>query len=179
MNLLLTVAEAVETHARLTPHKLGAKDSRRQLSFAQWHERATRLANGLLGLGLAKGDRVALLAYNRVEWLEMYVALARAGLVAVPINFRLTAPEIGYIAADAGVRAFIVQDELAERVEPLREGLALAAGGWVLLGDSPAGAGWTGYEALIASASASLPDCAVRPADMSALMYTSGTTGRP
>ena len=56
-----------------------------------------RLANGLLGLGLAKGDRVALLAYNCVEWLELYVALARAGLVTVPINFRLTPPEIAYI----------------------------------------------------------------------------------
>ena len=105
MNHLLTVADAVATHARLTPHKLGARDSRRELSFAQWHERATRLANGLLGLGLVKGDRVALLAYNRVEWMELYVALARAGLVAVPINFRLTPPEIAYIVQHSGARA--------------------------------------------------------------------------
>ena len=92
MNHLLTVADAVAAHARLRPNKIGARDSRRELTFAQWHERASRLANGLLALGLAKGDRVALLAFNCVEWMEIYVALARAGLVAVPINFRLTAP---------------------------------------------------------------------------------------
>ena len=83
MNHLLTVADAVATHARLQPQKLGARDSRRSLSFAQWHDRATRLANALLALGLSPGDRVALLAYNCVEWMEIYVALARAGLVAV------------------------------------------------------------------------------------------------
>lgn len=178
MNHLLTVAGAVETHARLTPHKLGARDSQRSLSFAAWHDRATRLANGLLGLGLAKGDRVALLAYNCVEWMEMYVALARAGLVAVPINFRLTAPEIGYIAAHCEARAFIVQHELVERVEPLRADLPLVPGGWVRFG-APAGPGWTDYEALIGAAGAALPALDVRPGDPCALMYTSGTTGRP
>ena len=115
MNHLLTLAAAVATQARLNPHKLGARDSHRALTFAQWHERATRLANGLLSLGLAKGDRVALLAYNCVEWMEMYAALARAGLVAVPINFRLTAPEIAYIAGHSEARAFIVQHDLLDR----------------------------------------------------------------
>ena len=90
---LLTLSEAVATHARLQPSKTGARDSRRALSFARWDERASRLANGLLGLGLAKGDRVAVLAYNCVEWMEIYVGLARAGLLAVPINFRLVGPE--------------------------------------------------------------------------------------
>ena len=91
MSQLLTVAEVVAAQARLQPGKIGARDSRRSLTFAQWNERASRLANALLGLGLAKGDRVALLAYNCVEWMELYVALARAGLVAVPVNFRLVA----------------------------------------------------------------------------------------
>jgi acyl-CoA synthetase (AMP-forming)/AMP-acid ligase II len=94
MDHLLTISDAVATHAFLYPAKLGAKDSRRTLTYAQWHERATHLAHGLIGLGLQKGDRVGILAYNRIEWMEIYVALARAGLVAVPINFRLTAPEI-------------------------------------------------------------------------------------
>ena len=73
-------------------------------------------------LGLAKGDRVAILAYNCVEWMEIYVALAKAGLVAVPINFRLVGPEIRYIVDDAEARAFIVQDDLLDQVEgdPLR-----------------------------------------------------------
>ena len=178
MNHLLTVADAVATHARLTPNKLGARDSRRELSFARWHERATRLANGLLGLGLVKGDRVALLAYNRVEWMELYVALARAGLVAVPINFRLTPPEIAYIVQHSGARACVVQDELVDQVETVRGELDLLPQGAVCLGERAA-PGWTGYEALMAAASDQDPGVAVKPTDPCALMYTSGTTGRP
>ena len=179
MNHLLTVADAVATHARLHPHKLGARDSHRALTFAQWHERATRLANGLLSLGLVKGDRVALLAYNCVEWMELYAGLARAGLVAVPINFRLTAPEIAYIAGHSEARAFIVQDELLDRVEPVRDELpAVLPKGWIHFGGQ-APARWQGYEALINGASAGPCDMRVLPGDPCALMYTSGTTGRP
>ncbi|HEX5847068.1 MAG TPA: AMP-binding protein, partial [Rhodoplanes sp.] len=61
------------------------------------NDRACRLANALIGLGLKKGDRVAVLAYNCLEWLEIYAAVAKAGLVVVPVNFRLVGPEIRYI----------------------------------------------------------------------------------
>ena len=178
MNHLLTVADAVAAHARLQPHKIGARDSRRALSFAQWHERASRLANGLLALGLAKGDRVALLAYNCVEWMEMYVALARAGLVAVPINFRLTAPEVAYIASHCEARAFIAQGELRDRVDSIRAGLAIEPQAYVSI-DPSVTIGWQDYEALIEAAGNETPAEPVRPADPCALMYTSGTTGRP
>ena len=178
MNYLLTVAEAVAAHARLHPDKIGARDSQRSLTFSQWHERASRLANGLLALGLVKGDRVALLAYNCIEWMEMYAALARAGLVAVPINFRLTAPEIAYIASHCEARAFIVQQELRGSVESIRSELAIEPHAYISIGTVPQ-TGWQDYEALIAAAGTQDPPVAVRPADTCALMYTSGTTGRP
>ena len=178
MNHLLTVADAVAAHARLQPHKIGARDSRRALSFSEWHQRASRLANGLLALGLVKGDRVALLAYNCIEWLEMYAALARAGLVAVPINFRLTAPEIAYIASHCEARAFIVQQELLDRVESIRCELPIEPHAYISIG-APAPTGWQDYEALIAAADTREVPEPVRPADPCALMYTSGTTGRP
>ena len=117
MSQLLHLGEVVSRNARLFPNKLGARDLARSLTYRQWNERSCRLANALLGMGLAKGDRVAILAYNCVEWLEIYVALAKAGLVAVPINFRLVGSEIRYIVDDAEARAFIVQDDLVDRVE--------------------------------------------------------------
>ena len=175
---LLTAAEAVSTHARLTPRKLGARDSRRSLDFAAWNERASRLANGLLGLGLVKGDRVALLAYNCVEWMEIYIALARAGLVAVPINFRLTGPEIAYIVAHSEARACIVQSDLIDRIDSVQEGLPIEAQRRIQFGGE-APRGWQDYEALIDAAPASDPAVRVGPDDPCALMYTSGTTGRP
>jgi fatty-acyl-CoA synthase len=178
MSTLPDIGRIVAAHARLRPHKIGTRDSRRTLTFAQWNARACRLANGLLARGLAPGDRVALLAYNRVEWMEMYVALAKAGLVAVPLNFRLVGPEIRYIVEHCRARAIIVQDTLAERVEPLRGELDLATDAFIHLGETTP-AGWTGYEALIAASSETEPAVDVRPTDRWALMYTSGTTGKP
>ena len=178
MNHLLTVADAVAAHARLQPNKIGARDSRRALTFAQWHERAGRLASGLLALGLVKGDRVALLAFNCVEWMEIYVALARAGLVAVPINFRLTAPEIAYIASHCEARAFIAQGELQGRVDSIRAELGISPQAYIGI-ELEVASGWQGYEALIEAAESDKPAELVGPADPCALMYTSGTTGRP
>ena len=178
MSHLLTVSDAIASHARLQPDKVGCRDSKRALTFAEWDGRASRLANGLRRLGLAQGDRVVLLAYNCVEWLELYVGLARAGLVAVPVNFRLTAPEIAYIVEHSEARAIIVQDELRDRVEALRADSAIDADRWIHFGAATPD-GWQGYEALIAGAHAEGAARDVKPQDPFALMYTSGTTGRP
>ena len=178
MNLLMNISEAVATHARLAPHKLGARDSQRGLSYAQWNTRATQLANGLRGLGLQKGDKVALLAYNCIEWMEIYAALARAGLVAVPINFRLTPSEIEYIGQHSDAMAFIVQDELIDKVEPIKSQLKILNKTYLAFGTNVP-SGWTHYESLINSAPTYIQPIEVLPTDMSALMYTSGTTGKP
>jgi len=178
MSPLLTLAESVAAHARTQPDKIAARDGRRALSYGAWNERASRLANALLGLGLDKGDRVALLAYNALEWVEIYAALARAGLVAVPINFRLSGAEVAYIVQHAEARAFIVQDDLRERVEGIRAELPIAAGRYLHFGAATP-ARWRSYEALIEAASPVAPAATVQAQDLFALMYTSGTTGRP
>jgi acyl-CoA synthetase (AMP-forming)/AMP-acid ligase II len=179
MRPVLNLGEIVAAHARLNPGKIGARDSKRAMTFREWNDRACRLANALLGLGLRKGDRVGLLAYNRVEWMELYIALAKAGLVAVPINFRLVTPEVKYIAEHCEAKAMIVQDELASVVEPLRGALAIPDKAWIMIGDGKPPAGWTGYEALIETGTDGEPGIPVAPHDTWALMYTSGTTGKP
>ncbi len=178
MSTVLNLAQAVRAYARLQPDKIGARDSRRALTFAQWNTRACRLANALGARGLRKGDRVALLAHNRVEWMEMYIGLGKAGLVAVPVNFRLVAPEIRYIAEHCHARAMIVEDELVERVDALRGELDIAPDRWIRIGENSL-AGWSDYEALVFGGSDAEPDVDVAPADTWALMYTSGTTGKP
>jgi len=178
MRPVLNLGEIVAAHARLLPEKIGTRDSRRAMTFNEWNARACKLANALLDLGLTKGDRVALLAYNRVEWMELYIALAKAGLVAVPINFRLVTPEIQYIAEHCEAKAIVVQDELAPQVESLRGKLAIPEKGWIHIGDTTP-AGWTAFEALVERGAAREPGTEVDPADTWALMYTSGTTGKP
>lgn len=178
MSHLLTLSEAIASHARLQPDKVGTRDSKRSLTFASWNDRATRLANGLLALGLSKGDRVVLLAYNCIEWMEIYVALARAGLVAVPVNFRLLPADIAYIALHSEAKAVIAQDDLRSNVEPIRCDLAIEPRCWIHFG-APTPPDWTGYEELMAAASSTPPTVITEPQDPFALMYTSGTTGRP
>ena len=178
MSQFLTLSDAIATHARLMPQKIGARDSRRSLSFASWNERASRLADGLLNTGLRSGDRVGLLAYNCLEWMEIYVALARAGLVAVPVNFRLTGPEISYILNNAEVSAVIAGVEFCETLDSQKKELPISNGRHFVMGEAPH-AGWTPYEKLISTGNPHRKFVAVDTQSMCALMYTSGTTGKP
>src|SRR3954471_14334014 len=125
MKDLLTLGQMLTVHARLSPDRIGARDLDRAMTFGQWNERSCRLANALLGLGLSKGDRVAVLAYNCVEWVEIYAAAAKAGLVVVPINFRLIAVEALFIIEDAECSALFVQDELVGVVEEIASQLSI------------------------------------------------------
>jgi len=172
----LTISDMVSSHARLRPQATGTLDSKRTLTFKEWDNRASGLAQGLMAKGLQPGERVALLAYNSIEWMEMYVALARAGLVAVPMNFRLTAPELLYIMQDAQVTGVIAGHDLFPLIEEVRHQLPLKA--CVVFGGAPA-SGWLAYEEVVNTpwANSEWPD--VSPQDVCALMYTSGTTGKP
>ncbi len=151
MNELPHVGQILALNARIFPDKIGARDLARSLTFRQWNARSCRLANALLGLGLRKGDRVAVLAYNCVEWLEIYAAAAKAGLIAVPINFRLLGPEVRYIVENCDARAFIVQDELMARAESVRGELAIPATNYVIFGSGRPVAGYRPYEELLAA----------------------------
>jgi fatty-acyl-CoA synthase len=176
---LLHLGEVLSTNARLFADKIGVRDLDRSMSFRVWNERACRLANALHGLGLGKGDRVAVLAYNCLEWAEIYAATAKAGLVAVPINFRLVGREIRYIVENCDAAALIVQDELAGVIEEIRSELPIPAQNYIHFGGRPCPAGFRAYEDLLASSRDSEPGVPVSPPDPWMLMYTSGTTGRP
>ncbi len=178
-NTVLTVGQMVGAHARLRPGSLGARDLERSLTFLEWNRRANRLANALSGLGLDKGARIAVLAYNCLEWAEIYVAAAKAGMIVVPINFRLSAVEIAFIVRDAEAGAIIAQDSLYGLIEETRAGLGVPAGNYVHFGTETLPAGWHGYEDLIGRAADRDPGVTVTPDDPWTLMYTSGTTGNP
>ncbi len=176
---ILNVGEVLGVHARLTPDRPAARDLSRTLTYAQYEERANRLAHAFAGLGLAKGDRVAVYAYNRLEWMEIYAACAKSGVVAVPVNFRLAAPEVRFILEDSGARAVLAEADLCEALAPLRGALPVPAGAWVQIGGARLLPGFRGYEELLAAGAPHPPGVAVAPTDTWTLMYTSGTTGRP
>ena len=179
MSRVLHLGEIIAMNAQLFPDKPGGRDLSRSMTFRQWNDRACRLANALIGMGLGQGERIAVLAYNCLEWLEIYAALAKAGLVAVPVNFRLVGPEIRYILENAEAAAIIVQDELVASVEAIRADLPLASDRYIHFGGEKTPVGYRSYEVLIAAASRSEPSRRVEPSDPFALLYTSGTTGKP
>jgi fatty-acyl-CoA synthase len=179
MKSVLNLGQMLTAHARLSPQRIGARDLERSMTFHQWNARACRLANALLGLGLSKGDRVAILAYNAVEWVEIYAATAKAGLVAVPLNFRLVGKEIRYILDDAEAAALIVQDQLVGVFEEAGSGLSVQPSRRIWFGMGQCPAGFVAYEDLMSGARDSEPDVEAVPGDPWTLMYTSGTTGAP
>lgn len=179
MNQLANVGDALRLYASIYPDKIGARDLDRQMTFREWRDRSAKLANALLGLGLHKGDRVAVLAFNCVEWVEVYAAMAFAGLVMVPVNFRLVGPEIEYIVENCAARAIIVQAELVGVLEPIRANLSIPNANFISFGKQHASGNYQDYEALLANARDMIPDVVVSVADPWAFMYTSGTTGKP
>ncbi len=179
MSQVLHLGEIIAMNARLWPDKPAGRDLTRSMTFREWNDRSCRLANALIDMGLDKGDRVAILAYNCLEWLEIYAGLAKAGLVAVPVNFRLAGPEIRYIIENSEAAAIIVQDELSVNVEEIRADFPLASDRYIHFGAAKTPAGYRNYEELIAAGSASESSPVVQPNDHFALLYTSGTTGRP
>ena len=105
----MIAGDVVRVNAFKWPSKIGVKDLNKAYTFAQWNERSSRLANALAKLGMKKGDRFAVLAYNCVEWMEIYTAAAKGGFVCVPIMFRLSAPEMEYIVSHCEAKVFLAR----------------------------------------------------------------------
>jgi len=176
----MPVGELLSMAAYLYPEKMGAKDLYRSLTFREWNERCNRLANGLLDMGLKKGDKVAVIAYNCLEWMEIYGALAKNGLIAVPIMFRLAPPEYNYILDNSESKAFIVAKEFVEGVNSIKDKLPrIPDSNYIFFGHETAPDGYVHYEEIINNASPEEPAVEVRHEDVWVIMYTSGTTGRP
>jgi fatty-acyl-CoA synthase len=159
---------------RRTPNKTAVIDlaSERRFTYAEFDARISRLATHLrVELKIARGDRVAVLALNNTDTLEVQFACGRLGAVFVPLNTRLTVPELQYIVDDAAPKVMVHDADLAETALSVAKLCKVESA--LLLG--PNGS----YEAAIASAK---PLDRIEPVtldDISTIMYTSGTTGQP
>jgi len=179
MGKWLNAGDVLRNNAYLHPDKMGAKDLSRSLTFKQWNERCNRLGNALLGLGLQPGDRFAAIAYNCVEWMEMYGAAAKAGLTIIPILFRLAPPEYQYICEHGEAKVFVVSKEFVEGVDSIRDQLPIPRDNYIFFGDEKAPAGYQHYEEVIKKGSSKEPGIEVDEESPWTITYTSGTTGKP
>ncbi len=176
----MNVGTVLKNNAFNYPDQLGIQDKTRSFTFQEWNDRACRIANGLREKGVGYGDRVAIIAYNRVEWMEIYAALAKGGQVAVPIMFRLAPPEYEYIINHAECKAFIVEAPFADDVKGISEKLkTIPRDNYIILGEGNKKEGFVDYESFIDQSPNGEPDVMVDAADIWTIMYTSGTTGKP
>ncbi len=153
--------------ARLTPEKTALIEVRtgRRFRYEDLHRRASAMARIWADCGLAKGDRIGILSENRVEYVDAFFACGKSGVVLVPLNSRLAAPELAAQIADAGIRAVLYSRgfaELAGRIQGL-----VATEFWLAL------------EALELDRPHQFAPVRCEPEELWCLLYTSGTTGRP
>ena len=179
MSPWLHIGEKLKANAERFPNKLAVKDDFRSLTYKQFNERACKLANGLKGLGLKKGDRLAIVSQNRIEWMEIYAACAKSGIVAVPINWRLVGSDIVYIVDHADARGLIVHYTFVPEVEKVKKELHDVRN-FIHIGPKERlPVGWIPYEDVVEKGSAQEPDTKIDQEDIWIQIYTSGTTERP
>jgi fatty-acyl-CoA synthase len=149
----------------------------RSLSYGELDARADALAVHLDSLGIGRGDRVALLAHNGVEYFDLQFASGRSGAIAVLLNWRLTVPELDYILKDCTPRLLIHDVEFTEAAQALQRQCGIAA---LLCIDKRGGTAANAYEAALdAGRGQPAPRQALTHDDVVTIMYTSGTTGHP
>jgi fatty-acyl-CoA synthase len=174
----LTPTAFLDRSARVFPERVAIVDGELRFSYAELSARSYALTGALAGLGVEPGDRVAALCANSHVMLELHHGVPLRGAVLVPLNIRLSVPELTYIVTHSGAKVLVATVEFAE----VGRSVAQATGVRLIVAGAGAGAGADGagdeYEALLASAGPDPVPCRDERG-LLAINYTSGTTGRP
>ncbi|MDD4048783.1 MAG: class I adenylate-forming enzyme family protein [Clostridia bacterium] len=157
-----------------------AKDKRREITWSGFEEQANKFANVLVERGIKKGDRVAILMMNCLEWLPIYFGVLKTGALAVPLNFRFTAQEIKKCLEAVKVKVLVYGPEFIERITEIKDNTSDVTN-YIFVGENypDNSANVESFKDLLKRASSKEPEVEVIDADDAALYFTSGTTGTP
>ncbi|MBC2724271.1 class I adenylate-forming enzyme family protein [Desulfosporosinus sp.] len=150
---------------------------RREMTWREFDDKANRFANLLLNRGIKKGDKVAILLMNCLEWLPIYFGVLKTGAVAVPLNYRYTAEEIKYCLELSDAEALIFGPEFIDRVELICHRIPKVKMNFFAGANCPSFA--ESYNSLVAACSTFAPQIKLSDEDDAALYFSSGTTGFP
>ncbi|MCK4908919.1 MAG: long-chain-fatty-acid--CoA ligase [Planctomycetes bacterium] len=173
----LNLGQILKVNVRKFSDKIALKDRTRKLTYAELNQRVNKLSHALLSSGLKKGDKISCFLENCIEIVELYLACAKTGIIINPINFRLTAREVAYIAEHADSQAFFVHEEFESLITSIKTDLPKIKN-YIVVGEKEI-KGYQRYEKLLKGSPDREPDCSVQPEDTWVLLYTSGTTGQP
>lgn len=172
-------ADLLRARAELTPDRDALLDVATGITYTygQLNARANRLANWLRGLGVEKGDRVSILAQNSIHTVDLLYGLGKIGAILAPLNWRLTARELVYIAGDCAPKVMIGGPEYTGLLAEMRRELDFP----IVIGIEGADIeGALSYEAGVTAAPDTEPEQpSLSGEDIYCILYTSGTTGRP
>lgn len=178
----VNVGDLLVRSAARAPNSLAVVDGERRLTYRALNERVNRVANGLAALGYRRGDALALMSGNCAEFLVVYFACAKLGLVCVPINLFWRFKELAYVLGHAAVKGVAVEGALGEQ---LATGLDDAASlrDIIVFGGDLAGVPPSQRQVTLADlerdASPAEPEAVVEDRDPISYLYTSGTTSAP
>ena len=171
------ITQSIRRVAQQNPRGCATVFGARTRRWDEFAERVARLAGGLHSLGVAHGDRVAVLALNSDRYLEIYAAVPWSGAVVVPANTRWSMPENIYALNDSGATVLLIDDAFVSMAKPMLVE-ARCVRELIYMGEGSAPAGMTHYEELI-ERSAPIPDAVRTGPDLAGIFYTGGTTGFP
>lgn len=152
-------------------------DYRREITWHVFNEKANRFANLLISRGIKKGDKVAILLMNCLEWLPIYFGILKTGALAVPLNFRYDSEEIKYCLKLADVDVLVFGPEFIGRIEEIADEIEKNRLLYYVGGNCPTFA--EDYDRLTANCSSKSPDVELTDDDDAAIYFSSGTTGFP
>ncbi|RDI48196.1 fatty-acid--CoA ligase FadD5 [Nocardia mexicana] len=167
----------IAAHALMRPDAVAIRFRGQDTTWKQLHERSLKFADALARRGVGFGDRVLILALNYPEYLEAVFGINALGAIAVPVNFRLTPPEVAYIVADSGAKAIVTDTVL----QPLATGVMAQSPSLetcVVIGGRSAD-GVLGYDDALAEEATPHVPLDIPEDTPCLIMYTSGTTGSP
>lgn len=167
----------LDYHARERGNAEFATEGNRHLTYCEALAETNRLANAFVNAGLQIGDRIAVLSKNSIEYVLLYFAASKAGVVAVHLNYRLAPPEWSYIINDAGAKLLLAGGEYAQAMEPIRSELRNVER-FVAIGGAGVPA-WDDYHQWVNRQPATPLDRFITEDHDLCQMYTSGTTGEP
>jgi acyl-CoA synthetase (AMP-forming)/AMP-acid ligase II len=167
----------LDYHAREHPDVDFAVFGDRSVTYAEAAAEVNRLANAFMSVPLEKGDRVAILSKNSIEYALLFYAASKAGVVPVPLNYRMAAPEWVYMINDAQAKMLVTSAANVSVVDGFRSQLKTVERFVAIDADGPEG--WDDYRRWVSGQPTTAPDRVVSDDDDVYQMYTSGTTGHP
>jgi len=173
----LLLGEIVARNSRKFPDKEAVVYGNTRLTYRDFNARINRLAHALMDMGVKKGEKVAILLFNCNQYLEAYFALAKIGVIAVPLNFRLHPEELNYIINNSDAVALILGDAFVATIRGIQKDLPQVRQ-YISVTEKPV-EGMLHFESLLQKYPDDEPLVLMEDDDPVFIMYTAGTTGRP